>query len=108
MEINKEVLEEKDEAPVQKATSVHISTPSGFECDIERDAMQDAEMYDDLSAIEEGDFPKLNRVIERLLGAEQKSALFEHCRNKQGRVLYTDLSRELMDIFNGVKELKNS
>lgn len=110
MEMFNEDLEEAVETTEEPETveSTTITTDSGFECVIENEALEDAEMFDDLVALQHGDVPALMSLFKRLLGEEQKKALYEHCRNSRGRVLYTTLADEMKSIFEQVKKAKNS
>lgn len=110
MELNNENLEEDIEVTEEPEAveSTTITTDSGFECVIEDEALKDAEMFEDLVALQQGDVPALMSLFRRLLGEEQKKALYEHCRNSRGRVLYTTLAAEMMSIFEQTKKAKNS
>lgn len=41
-----------------------------------------------------------------LLGKEQKASLYEHCRNKNGKVPADKVIAEIEDIFKTCKEVK--
>lgn len=49
-----------------------------------------------------------NEALNRLLGKEQKDRLKEHLRTENGRVPASKMMIEIGEIFNSVKEGKNS
>lgn len=79
------------------------TTTSGFSYEIEKDSLDDYELFE---LIASGDFTVVPKVIERILGEEQKNRLLEHLRGENGRVKMTDMEKALFDIFQNPK-LKN-
>ena len=61
-----------------------------------------------LTEIDDGNGVLVPKMIERLLGKEQKEALKEHLRNKEGKVSTQNMMIEVMDIFKSSNEGKNS
>ena len=83
-------------------------TPSGFSFRIDRDVLDDWELFEDIDKVDGGDLSALMRVLNALLGEKQKSALKEHCR-KDGRVSAKAMMVELKEIFVAAGEqTKNS
>ena len=83
-------------------------TTSGFEYELDEAALDDYELLEDLCELDEGDTSKTISVLNRLLGKEQKDRLKEHLRSKNGRVPASKMMNEMGEIFNSVKEGKNS
>lgn len=83
-----------------------MQTSSGFQVDFDKrrlDDMRVVELLGDVTDDELGDFPRLRatgKLIELLLGKEQKNALYEHIGTQnEGRVPYAVLERELSEIM---------
>lgn len=86
--------------------SIHIKTASGFEADISPYATDDIRLLDDLNSLDNGDYGAVSRVLSRLLGEEQKEALYNFCYDpEKGRTTITKVSAVLMEIFT-TPELK--
>lgn len=84
------------------------NTKSGFRFKIEDQALDDYEILEMLTEIDDGNGVLVPKMIERLLGKEQKEALKEHLRNKEGKVSTQNMMIEVMDIFKSSNEGKNS
>jgi len=86
------------------------TTKSGFSFEIPEEAKDDMELLEGLINIDKGDLRSIPTVLILLLGAEQKKALYEHCRDN-GRVSSKKVLTELTEIFNATKsgesEVKN-
>ena len=81
-------------------------TKSGFEFEIDRSVI-DMELLDELADMQEN--PALTgRVLARLLGKDQKRALYDHIRDENGRVPIDKAAAELVDIFGEFENGKNS
>lgn len=62
-------------------------TTSGFEFKIEDDALNDMELLDAFMAVDAGRISGMQAAIIRLLGEDQKKALYDFLRDKtSGRV----------------------
>lgn len=83
------------------------TTESGFEFEIEEDALDDIELLEDLCALDRGELDALPTALERIIGTEQKKALYNHVRNEKGRVTTTAVVNEIKNIFEAAKETKN-
>lgn len=77
-------------------------TASGFNFKIDEEARDDMELLELLTDMDRGETSQAPKVVEMLLGAEQKKALYEHCRGKSGRVSATRVFEELTAIFNEI------
>lgn len=84
-------------------------TKSGFAYVIDDDINDDMELLEGFIALDNGDMTSLPKCIISLLGDEQKTALYEHCRSeKTGRVSAKKVMAEVGEILNSVKdEVKN-
>lgn len=85
------------------------TTQTGFKFSIDPDAVKDMEFIE-LAADAEENGLLLPKMIEHILGKEQKKKLYDHVRNSKGRVMVEDVSEEIKDIFNAIsseKETKN-
>ena len=86
------------------------TTSTGFKFSIDPDAVKDMEFIE-LAADAEEKGLLLPKMIECVLGKEQKKKLYNHVRNSKGRVMIEDVSEEIKEIFsavNSAKETKNS
>lgn len=83
------------------------TTATGFEFEISDDALDDYELLELLTELDNGDYGRVTMVIEKLLGKEQKERLKEHIR-KNGKVSAERMMNEVADIFAQANEkLKN-
>ncbi len=76
-------------------------TSSGFEYELSDEALNDWEVLEALTDIDEGHYSGTVRVLRGLLGDEQLKALKEHCRGEDGRITQTGMFSELADILKG-------
>ena len=82
-------------------------TDSGFEYKVSKDVANDYELVEILGDLEENPL-LLTKVVNKVLGKEQAYDLKEHIRNEEGIVSTDVMMKEVMDIFNGEKEIKKS
>lgn len=82
-------------------------TKSGFEFEIDEEILDDYDFLELLCKIDEGEITLVIKMVDHLLGAEQKEKLKEHVRTETGRVSAKRLLEEMMEIFNETKEGKN-
>lgn len=84
-------------------------TSSGFVYVIDEDVNDDMELLEGLIALDSGDMTSLPQCITSLLGAEQKKALYDHCRSeKTGRVSSKKVIAEVGEIIKSVQsKVKN-
>lgn len=83
------------------------TTESGFQYTLPPDAIDDYELLEDLSNVDNGDASKIPVAARRLLGDAQLEALKNHVRKENGRVPATKMVEEITQIFNG-SQVKNS
>jgi hypothetical protein len=82
-------------------------TESGFEYEISKARLENYELIEALSEVDENPL-LLPKTVNLLLGKEQANRLKEHLRDADGLVSIEKLSVEIEEIFNSQKETKNS
>ena len=82
-------------------------TTSGFEYEIARARLENYELIEALSEVDENPL-LLPKVVNLLLGKDQAIKLKDHLRDSDGLVSSEKLSNEIMEIFQSQKETKNS
>jgi len=88
---------------------VKVKLDNGFECVVNDDVFDDMELVEDLAETEVNPL-KFKDVLNRVLGVNQKKALYDAVRDpKSGRVPISDVSDSLFEIMEKVGESgKNS
>lgn len=81
-------------------------TKSGFEFNLDDEAMNDMELLEDLKRLDNGEVIVLPDILKRMLG-KQKDDLYEHVRTESGRVPIDALVGELKGIIEASKDAKN-
>lgn len=85
---------------------ITVTTPSGFTAEIDQTAVDDIELVEDLSRLDQGDLLAVSSALKRLLGEKQKKALYDFCRDPEtGRASLTKVSQVMMELFTS-EELK--
>jgi hypothetical protein len=84
------------------------TTPSGYDFSIEESQLDDWDLIETISDIEEGDPIKIVKAAKLLLGDDGLSQLKEHVRTKNGKVTVTAMTEEITAIFSSNTDLKNS
>ena len=82
-------------------------TTSEFEYEISRARLENYELIEALSEVDENPLV-LPKTVNLLLGKEQASKLKDHLRDSEGLVSTEELSNEIMEIFQSQNETKNS
>lgn len=77
---------------------IMIMTPSGFECMLDKDALDDMELLEKLIEMDKGNTLVLPEVLEMLLG-EEKKKLYDFCRSETGRVPASRVAQVVAEIF---------
>lgn len=83
------------------AAAVIGTTGSGFQFRLEKEALDDWELIEDLTLVQDADNPNPGAVIrclKRLLGNDQYILLKDHLR-KEGRVSAASMIHEMEEIF---------
>lgn len=83
----------------------HIKTSSGFECDLNENSIDDAELLELIADLDDDNIMAFPRLCRKLLGAE-KEKLYDHIRTEDGRVPYEALNAEIADILHGLNAKK--
>lgn len=90
-----------------------ITTTSGFEYEIDPDALDDMEVFEDLMAMENAEnndavrVAATNRVFRHILGVNQQKALNKHLKAQEGKVKISTYQREIKEVFQRLGELKS-
>lgn len=84
---------------------LEIVTNTGFSCVIDESTLNDMELLEDLAAIDKGDLARLPGAVERMLGADQKKALYDHVRAGK-RVPIDRVAEELGEIIASLRAKK--
>ena len=82
-------------------------TESGFEFELDDDVLDDYELLELFCKIDEGETSLTTKMVDILLGEEQKERLKDHVRVKSGRVSSKRLLAEITEILNSTREGKN-
>ena len=82
-------------------------TATGFEFEIEDEVMDDYELLEILTEVDSGDLTLVPKMVDLLLGKEQKNKLKEHVRATKGRVSTKAMMDEVALILSARNELKN-
>lgn len=83
-------------------------TKSGFECEVNADALNDMEVLDLLCEMQDGNALVMGKLVTKLLGKDGRAALYEHYRKEDGRVPTEDVGNAISEIFNSFAAGKNS
>ena len=82
-------------------------TKTGFEYQIPEEKLDNYELVEALGEMEENPLV-ISKIVDMLLGKDQKDRLKEHLRSKTGIVSSEKMGEEIKNIFESVKETKNS
>lgn len=82
-------------------------TASGFEYKIPKEQLDNYELVEALGEIEENPLV-ISKIIDMLLGKDQKNNLKEHIRSESGIVSAEKMGEEIKNIFESVNETKKS
>lgn len=79
-------------------------TSSGFVFEIPEENLDNYDLLEVLAEIDSGNTGLMPKMIEMLLGKEQKDALKEHIRKQDGRVSSAKMFAVVDEIFNITKD----
>lgn len=82
-------------------------TKSGFEFELDEDRLENYELLEAISEIEDNPLV-ISKVIRLLLGNEGTEDLKDHVRRADGIVPVKALTNEITEIFQSQNETKNS
>lgn len=83
------------------------TTATGFGFEIAEEALDDYELLEILIEVDSGDLRLVPKMVDILLGKEQKDKLKEHVRATVGRVSTKAMMDEVALILSAKNELKN-
>lgn len=87
---------------------ITAKTKTGFEFTIEDSALDNWELLEVLSDIDDGKTQKIGAAVRMLLGKEQSDALKDHCRTEDGRVPTSAMMTEIGEIFAELRKNKDT
>lgn len=86
---------------------IDVTTQSGFACQVDEEALDDMELLEELAELDKPvGVLHAPKALDRLIGKEQKAALYEHLRTASGRVKTSDVVTELFAIIKELNEGK--
>ena len=89
-----------------KAKTYEITTESGFKVRIDPQIANDMEIIDEFTGIVMGTANTApGELVKKMIGEAGQKALYEYCRNENGRVLADKVGVELNDILNKAAEM---
>ena len=83
------------------------TTKTGFEFELLEFIGNDYEIIELLSELEDNPLG-LTKLVVKILGKEQATKLKNHVRDENGTVPTDKMTQEIIDIFQGSDETKNS
>ena len=78
-------------------------TKSGFKFTMDEAVLDDMELIDVMANIET-DASNMSKFVLMVLGPDQRSKLYEHLRNKDGRVPSSKVYEEILEMFEIIGE----
>lgn len=92
-----------------KLPEIKGETATGFAFCISGETVDNMELVDALSEMDDGNELAMSKALRLLLGDNQKKALYDHVRTEDGRVPIKAIASELKEIFQSTgKSGKNS
>lgn len=85
---------------------INITMGDGFEIRLDDNVFDDFELVEIYAKVAKNPI-WIGDLAERLLGAEQKKALIEHLRDKDGKVHTIDVMNALKEIEEAIPAAKN-
>ena len=77
---------------------------NGFKYEVDVDVFNDMELIEAIAASEGDDPLRIVEVLERILGKEQKKALYDSIRDENGRVRVDAVEEAINEIMTAVSE----
>ena len=87
---------------------ITAKTESGFSIELEESALDNMEVLDALSDLDEGNPLAMSRLVVKLLGKDGKKRLYDHLRDENGIVPVDDLSNAVNELITSCPAGKNS
>lgn len=85
-----------------KKEIVRGKTKSGFEFEVKKAMLNNAEFLELFAEVQNGDSMKVFGLVELALGKDQKARLYDHIRDEDGIVPVDALSTEAAEIFEAL------
>lgn len=79
-------------------------TESGFKYEIDEKVLDDMELIDAMAASQGEDPTQISTVVVKIFGAEQRKKLYDHVRDKNGRVPIGEVANIITEIINSLGE----
>lgn len=83
-------------------------TRTGFKFTCDGRLMHNVEFLEEFAAVQKGDGLEVFDLIRRILGEDQKKALYDHIRDEEGIVPLEAMKEELSDIFDALAEAEET
>ncbi len=87
---------------------ITAKTESGFSIELEESSLDNMEVLDALSDLDEGNPLAMSRLVVKLLGKDGKKRLYDHLRTEDGRVPASAVESTIMELFQSINAGKNS
>lgn len=87
---------------------ITAKTESDFSIELEESTMDNMEVLDALSDLDEGNPLAMSRLVVKLLGKDGKKRLYDHLRTEDGRVPASAVESTIMELFQSINAGKNS
>lgn len=87
---------------------ITAKTESGFSIELEESALDNMEVLDALSDLDEGNPLAMSRLVVKLLGKDGKKRLYDHLRTEDDRVPASAVESSIMELFQSINAGKNS
>lgn len=87
---------------------ITAKTESGFSIELEESTLDNMEVLDALSDLDEGNPLAMSRLVVKLLGKDGKKRLYNHLRTEDGRVPASAVESAIMELFQSINDGKNS
>ena len=87
---------------------ITAKTESGFSIELEESTLDNMEVLDALSDLDEGNPLAMSRLVVKLLGKDGKKRLYDHLRTEDGRVPAAAVESAIMELFQSINAGKNS
>ena len=87
---------------------ITAKTESGFSIELEESSLDNMEVLDALSDLDEGNPLAMSRLVVKLLGKDGKKRLYDHLRTEDGRVPASAVESAIMELFQSINTGKNS
>lgn len=83
-----------------------IKTATGFEISLNESSVDDMELLELVSRVNDGEVTAYPKLARRLLGEEGLKKLYDHIRTEDGRVPIEAFSQELTEILTSLNSKK--